>query len=179
MPRSGNKTWITSDNMIAFSALFGSLVGGIVALAGLISHKGYGESYNRVDLEMALLGVIFANAGPFIICAGIIRANRQHEEPGTEPRRADVPPRGIPEQERRQRLSDMLMRDDVRSMILGGYKLDGYSLGIVKEQAAEEGFAFELSVEGSDHLERFPRSVTLDGVTIPVIVKRGFNAPRP
>src|SRR5204863_4008447 len=90
----------------------------------------------------------------------------------TPPEKAnsDTPPREDSKEERLQRLQDMVNRDEVRRMILGGYKVDQYSLGIVAEPAAEQEFAFRLSVKGTENLDRFPRSVTVDGLTIPVII---------
>src|SRR5262249_9377120 len=139
MAGRGNKIWITPENFVACFALLAGL-GSIAFLTG------FGESYKSIILEAALL----ANASLLIIYPVLVRANRKRVQSGSLGR------------ERPLLLKEMLNRDDVRRMIMGGYKLDGYSLGIVKEATAEEGLAFELSVEGTGQLERFPRSVTID-----------------
>jgi hypothetical protein len=74
-------------------------------------------------------------------------------------------------------LSEILNRPETHRIILDGYR-KAYSLGVTRCQEGPEGLGFLLRVEGPPP-PGIPRTVTIDGWTIPVLVQGEFKAPKP
>ena len=73
-------------------------------------------------------------------------------------------------------LARIIERPATHRRIVGDYA-GAYSLGVTRHPS-KSGGAFLLRVE--DHgVENMPRSVTIEGEEIPVIVQGGCRAPRP
>ena len=74
-------------------------------------------------------------------------------------------------------LSEILNRPQTHRLILDGYH-KAYSLGVTRCPGGPEGLGFLLRVEGSPP-PGIPPTVTIDGWTIPILVRGEFKAPRP
>jgi hypothetical protein len=165
MRGEGKGTWLTAGTVIALVATLLSVCGGFLAIIGLDSHTSSSDTS-----KLALAGAFLANAGLLLVCVALVLTIRRRGGADGEPR-PDAPVKS--EREMYRRLKEMLNRDEVRRMILGGHKVAHYSLGVIAEPTAEERWAFELSVEGTDHLERFPRSLGANGRA--GVVAHGFS----
>ncbi len=75
------------------------------------------------------------------------------------------------------RFATLIERPEVHQMILGDYE-GGYSLGLTLDPENQNEPAISVSIEGED-AKNIPRQITLDGMTIPVIVETNFEIPVP
>lgn len=69
-------------------------------------------------------------------------------------------------------LAALVNQPATHRLIVGDYA-GGYALGVTDHPPA-----FLLRVEPAD-TDAFPRSVVVDGKTVPVVVTGGFRVPRP
>jgi hypothetical protein len=74
-------------------------------------------------------------------------------------------------------LADLLDRPETHQKVLGSYR-GPYSLGVTRSPVPEGSPGFLLRVEDKDP-KTFPKSVSIDGHEIPVVVRGGFTAPLP
>jgi hypothetical protein len=75
------------------------------------------------------------------------------------------------------RLATLIQQPQIQRVLLGNYQ-GAYSLGVTTNPGNPDEVAIRLRIEGTD-TSGIPEQITLDGVSVPVLVSPRFAVPVP